>query len=208
MENKTVNCTSCGAALSLKYRFSKMVACPYCGQNIYLTNEGLQPAGDKVVLSDYGSVFALGRTGKLKGRKFHVLGRIRFDYEDGFWDEWLMSLDDNWETEYWLQEDEGDFVLFSKVPVDTNAPDFNSLKVGSTITVAGKKVFVSEKNKAVVNGGEGELPFQVSPYEKADFVDGICVGEGAPVSIEFMPDEIAFNMGEVVELEEIQFDKA
>lgn len=205
MESKTVNCPSCGAELPLKYRFSKMVGCPYCGQNIYLTNDGLKIVGDKVILSDYGSVLAVGRTGKVKGRNFHVLGRLRFDYEDGFWDEWLLMLDDNWEKEYWLQEDEGDFVLFSKIVVKSSPPDFLAAQVGSVIDLEGKKIFISEKNKAVVNGGEGELSFQIKPGEKADFVDGISYGEGIPVSIEYMPDEVALNIGEVIELSDFQF---
>lgn len=205
MEPKKVNCPSCGVELPLKYRFSKMVGCPYCGQNIYLTNDGLKPVGDKIVLSDYGSVLAVGKTGKLGGRNFHVLGRVRFDYEDGFWDDWLLTLDDDWEHEFWLQEDEGDYVLFSKVPLKSDPPDFSSLQVGSVVQVTDKKIFISEKNRAVVNGGEGELSFQVTPGEKADFADGISYGEGIPVSIEYMPDEVALNIGEVVELKDFHF---
>ncbi len=205
METKTVNCPSCGSELPLKYRFSKMVGCPYCGQNIYLTNDGLKIVGEKIILSDYGSILAVGKTGKLKGRNFHILGRVRFDYEDGFWDEWLLTLDDNWEKEYWLQEDEGDFVLFSKLAVTSEPPNFIATQVGSLIQIDGKNIFVSEKNRAVVNGGEGELSFQVSPGEKADFVDGISYGEGIPVSIEYMPGEVALNIGEVVERSDFQF---
>src|SRR3989339_777259 len=204
MEEKTINCPSCGAQLKLKYRFSKMVGCPYCGQNIYLTNDGLTPVGDKVVLADYGSVLGVGKTGKIKDQTFEVLGRMRFDYEDGFWDEWILVLNGNWDKEYWLQEDEGDYVLFSKENIKGEIPAFSESAVGVVVSINTRQIFIAEKNTAKVNGGEGELPFQVQPGEQADFIDGISYGEGLPVSIEYMPGETALNIGKVIELSDIK----
>jgi ribosomal protein S27E len=204
MPFQTINCPSCGAQLELQYRHSRMVVCNYCGQTSYI-NAGLaNPAGEKILLADYGSLLSVGKRGKLKGKLFQVLGRLRFNYEDGFWDEWLIWFDGSEFTDFWLQEDEGEFVLFSKKELKEPAPVFGNVKVGTSIAVNGYMLFITEKNRAVINGGEGELPFQVIPGEKADYMDGISGGK--PISIEYMPGEVELNIGEAVALSDFQWN--
>lgn len=203
MAFQTLNCPSCGAQLELQYRHSRMVVCNYCSQTSYLNAGSTEAVGKKIVLADYGSVLSVGKRGKLNDKPFQVLGRLRFDYQDGFWDEWLVWFDGSEFADYWLQEDEGEFVLFSKKELQVEAPVFEKVKVGSLISVNSQAVFITEKSRATINGGEGELPFQVVPGEKADFVDGIAGGK--PASLEYMPGQIEFNTGEVVELTDFQW---
>ncbi len=191
-----LNCPSCGAMLELKYHHSKMVVCGYCGQTSFINANSLTAVGTPILLADYGSVVAVGKRGKIKGKSFEVLGRLRFDYEDGFWDEWLVRFgSDAEETQCWLQEDEGEFTLFREQNLPISAT-YNDFQVGTATTIANHTVFITEKNTAVVNGGEGELPFQVIAGEKADFVDGIVSGKKLTFSLEYMPKETVFNMGE------------
>ncbi|MCU0354238.1 MAG: DUF4178 domain-containing protein [Cytophagales bacterium] len=82
-----MNCPSCGASLEIKYRHSRTIVCAYCGQTSYVNIDHLTAAGSPVILADYGSVLAVGKRGSIKTKDFEVLGRLRFDYEDGFWDE-------------------------------------------------------------------------------------------------------------------------
>ncbi len=208
MSSKTINCPSCGAPLELKYRFSKMAVCGYCGQNTYLNSDTDQQAQGKVSpLIDYGSKFSVNQTITIKGNKFEIIGRIRFVYPDGFWDEWFLINKDKPDTEYWLQEDEGEFILFGRNDNVKEFPDFHSTKVGSTHAAFGEKVFVNEKNTAQVMGGEGELPFQVVPGEKADFIDGIVIKKGQPISYEYLPKETVLYIGFDVKLDEISILK-
>lgn len=203
MSFQTLNCPSCGAQLELQYRHAKMVVCKYCGQTSYLNANTLEAAGEKILLADYGSVLAVGKRGKLKGKAFQILGRLRFDYEDGFWDEWLVWFDGSEYTDYWLQEDEGEFVLFLKENLPGNAPVFEKVKVGTPIELNRMSVFVTEKNRSTLNGGEGELPFRVVPGEPMSYIDGITAG--APVSLEYFPGEVVFNVGELVQMKDFQF---
>jgi hypothetical protein len=198
-----LNCPSCGALLELKYRHSRMVVCTYCGQTSYINANALTAVGSPILLADYGSILAVGKRGKIKGKPFEVLGRLRFDYEDGFWDEWLVSLEGEWDTESWLQEDEGEFVLFRKQNL-TQTAAYRDFQVGAATKLADQTVFITEKNKAVINGGEGELPFQVIAGEKADFVDGIVIGKKLIFSLEYMPNEVMFNIGEPVAISDFQ----
>lgn len=192
MSFKEINCPSCGASLQLKYRFSEMVVCGYCDQTSHLVNSTWQAKGDKVKLSDYGSLFFVGAEGSVKDQKFKVLGRLRYQYPDGFWDEWLLQFEQSPEIEHWLQEDEGDYTLFVKSDILPEIHDFDTLKVGEKYPLGNKKLFISEKNTAQIVGGEGELPFRVIPGEQANYVDGIIVGEGVQTSLEFMPNKTEF----------------
>ncbi len=207
MAFKNFNCPACGAPLELEYRFSQMVVCPYCDQTSHLAGEGLEAQGEKVKLSDYGSSFSVGATGTVFDIGFKVFGRIRFEYPDGFWDEWLLRLENEPEKEYWLQEDEGDYILFEKSETLPENPDFASAKVGSAMRFGEFQIFISEKNTAKIVGGEGELPHRVIPGEQADFVDGIIYGKGVPTSLEFLPNnQLAFYYGKkAVTLSDFKF---
>jgi hypothetical protein len=203
MSFQTLNCPSCGAELEFQYRHSKMVVCKYCGQTSYI-NAGLaDPAGEKILLADYGSLLSVGKRGKLKGKPFLVLGRLRFDYDDGFWDEWLIWFDGQEYTDFWLQEDEGEFTLFTKKGLQDKPPEFDKVKVATIVAINRQTVFVTEKNRATINGGEGGLPFQLIPGEQVNYIDGIA--EGKPVSLEYMPGETVFNSGETVALSDFQW---
>ncbi len=193
-----LHCPSCGAPLKLEYRFSKMVVCGFCDQLSYLENGGLVAKGEKVKLSDYGSKLYTGAEGSISHRLMRVLGRLRYEYPDGFWDEWCIKFDDNEDQYFWLQEDEGDYALYQEISVTENLPVFDKALVGVAYPFMGNQFFVSEKNKAWIVGGEGELPHQVIPGEKADFIDGIIVGKGAPASFEIMQTETLYYTGEVI----------
>ena len=193
MAFKEFNCPSCGAALELEYRFSQMIICDYCNQTTHLSGENIEAKGEKVKLVDYGSSFFIGATGTLFDQNFKILGRIRFEYPDGFWDEWLVKLENEPDKQFWLQEDEGEYVLFEKMdslPENTSFPD---LSIGQKVVWNDNEIFISEKNTAQIIGGEGELPHKVIPGEQADFVDGIIFSQGIPTSLEFLPgNDLAF----------------
>ena len=181
-----------------------MVVCGYCGQTSYVNIGHLTAAGGSpVVLADYGSVLAVGKRGSVKTKDFEVLGRLRFDYEDGFWDEWLVLLDGEPDTETWLQEDEGEFTLFRRVALE-NPPRFEELTVGNETSIRGEPVFVTEKSRATISGGEGELPFRIVRGEKADYADGIVAGKRLVASLEYMPEGTVFNVGEPLEFKDLK----
>lgn len=197
------SCPACGAPMEVENRFSKLVICQYCGQTAAVTSVGLDPTGKVPLLADFPSILSVGATGTLQGNPFRVLGRLRYKYDEGFWDEWFVVVQDT--RKLWLQEDEGTFVAFEKETLTAEIPQFSTIKVGSSIQVNDRKVFVVEKNEAVIGGGEGELHFRVVPGERVDYVDGNSSGK--MVSIEFTPDEIHLSVGQAIQVEEIKVDR-
>ncbi len=199
MASGEFNCPSCAAPLHVENRFSKVVICQYCGQTCSVSPEGLDPTGEKAQLADFESILSVGSTGSFRGRDFKVLGRLRYKYDGGFWDEWFLSMSDG--KKLWLQEDEGEFTAFEKETLTAPLPPFDEISVGSMLDVNGKQAFVTEKNKALIAGGVGELYFAVTPGMTANCVDGNCGGQ--LLSIEFTPDEINLSVGEEVPIDSI-----
>jgi hypothetical protein len=187
--------------LELKTPYAKMVACSYCGQTSYINAGSLEAKGAPILLADYGSPLKVGMKCKIKNQLYEILGRIRYDYADGFWDEWVLALDGQYHLPLaWLQEDEGDYVFFEQK--DSNVPDFHEIKVGQTFQFTLGRGLITEKQQAVVNGSEGQLPVLIISGEKADFVDAILDG-GIPVSVEYLPNHTEFHYGTVLSLKDL-----
>ncbi len=211
---KKIPCTSCGGEITLHYAFSKSAVCPYCGLSTYITSDGLAAQeANKAVLVDYGSPFSLGASGKLtrkvkkdiKKDNFLVIGRLRFEYEDGFWDEWMLLLNDQPDQVYWLEETEGSLNLMTSTDVPVhNTPSFQKTKVGTVLNYQNKKIFVSAKSWAKVVGAEGESAFELAVEQKIDFIDGIC--EGQKVAFEYIGGQITFNTSEPIEVGNFELD--
>ena len=209
MFSREYECPSCGAPVKQSQPGSKTLVCTYCSQTSHINADSLQAVGEKHPLIDYGSIFSIGATGRigsLSDREFQVLGRVRIDYEDGFWDEWYITFLDDGSTA-WIQEDDGGFTYFkhegnvSRFPLDR-------VQVGTYNQIVSnwKPVFVTSKSKASINGGEGELPFKIIPGEKADFVDGIL--DGRIISVELLEDDTPLFVGYELDFDELQLSAA
>lgn len=198
-----LSCPSCGAPLEVKHRFIRVVACAYCGQTSTLTPAGLEPGSKAPTLVASESQFAVGRTGKLRGEPCAVLGRLRYGYDGGFWDEWLLRVGDA-ERLLWLQEDDGTYTLFDKAPLTSAVPDFDDIRVGSTIQVNDRQLFITERTEAMILGLEGALNFRILPGADVFCVDGNSAGE--TWSLEYTPEEITLSRGEPLGFDEVRMD--
>lgn len=202
IETRQMSCPSCGAPLTLESAFTKTVVCSYCDQVSYLENTGLNPGGKMAKISEAPSIFSLRREGKIKGRKFRVLGRLRYDYDDGYWDEWYVRFDDG--KAGWITEEEGECSLFFKEAL-TDAIDLDMARVGKKIMVNTRPVFITEIQNAVLAGGEGELQYRIVPGTEVKHIEGNS--SGTLVSVEIWPGEIEVHAGHPVEYDQIEMEK-
>ena len=197
---KEFKCPSCGANIKQQNPASRSISCGYCGQTSHINAESLQAAGEQHLLVDYGSYLSVGNRGRWKEQGFTILGRLRIEYDDGFWDEWYINYDDG--RPAWIQEDDGSFMLFEAAG-EISGLKYDSIHVG-TFTHFNQdltNVFITSKSRAKVEGGEGELPFRIISGETADFVEGIK--EGEVVSIEVLPDETSIYLGKTISLDDL-----
>ncbi|MDF1564072.1 MAG: DUF4178 domain-containing protein [Deltaproteobacteria bacterium] len=178
----TTTCPQCGAQLETSGAV-QVVVCEYCNAYSLVYQGELSLAGKVAPLAELPSRLEVGRTGQLLGRPFTALGRVRYDYEDGTWDEWSLFFEDG--SLGWLQDDEGELTFFSE-RVQLGPPgelglDLGSVGLGATVSVEGRPVFVSELGEASLIGGQGQITSYLSVGEHFDYVDGVLDGQQAIV---------------------------
>lgn len=158
-EPTTFSCPNCGAELRARLRSTKLVACDYCDSNVFLEDDVVRLAGKQGVMAEYPSLLQLHQSFSYRGWDFMPIGMARFDYGQGFWDEWWVMGGDG--EGRWLSVDEGDFALEEPVDIE-KTPSAFELVPGRAIRIDGHDVYVTEKGKATCIGIKGELPEALS----------------------------------------------
>jgi hypothetical protein len=198
----SLKCPSCGGPLPVEHRFVRMVACKYCDTVSELTDEGLDPTGKTAKLAPLPTRFQVGQRGALRGRGFQVLGRVRYSYEDGVWDEWYFAFDDG--DAGWLEEEDGEYTLSRSEKLRTPAPPFERVMVGTSFDVNGYPFFVTERCRARIAGAEGQLFYKAVPGREVAFLDGNVGGRTA--YLEYTPDSIEFGVGDAIPRHDITLE--
>lgn len=152
---RTFHCPNCGAELEAKLATAKLVACAYCDSNVLLEDEAVKLAGKRGVMAEYPSLIRMHGQYRYRGWQFMAVGRARFDYGQGFWDEWWVMGGDG--EGRWLAVDEGDFALEEPVEIGRTPSPFE-LAPGNRVTIEGEQLTVTEKGRATCLAVEGELP--------------------------------------------------
>ena len=159
-----VPCPNCGAEVVFRSAALPSRVCDYCQTILVRRGERVEPVGKAASLPFDVSPVQIGTRGTFDDRNFEVIGRVRWGWTDGSWNEWLLLFDDG--SNAWLGEAMGQFMLTRERPLgDIAAPAVNALAegenvpVGSQAEVDGETLIVSDAREATCIAAEGELPF-------------------------------------------------
>jgi hypothetical protein len=203
-------CPSCGAPIDAARRFDEVYHCEYCGNTAYFTQhlaaagpDGASAAQGAPIAGLY-SRFKIGQHGTLRGKlEFNVLGMVQVEYPSGFWTEWRLRVG---EQEYWLQEDEGIYVLFDSRPIEEPLPPISAFQPGANLEGWNRlpRWFIIEVAQGKVIGYQGQLPFPPNIGETFTYVDGLGGGQVISMEIDSDGSSAALSVGEPLEYEDIQ----
>jgi hypothetical protein len=184
-------------------RFSKMAACDYCDNVVYLRGAEATILGRQSALADYPSLLRLGGRYRHRDLEFEPLGLLRYDYGAGFWDEWWVLTDAG--EGRWVSVDEGDFAIEERVTPDRALPPPAELAVGQRLELFHQQWTVTETGRARLLGIRGELPEQVSLQRRFGYVHLSAPGPWL-VTLEFGPPgtEVEVYRGQWVDAFEIE----
>lgn len=169
MPETTVSCPNCGGDVSIASKASRVAHCPYCENTLIVNEAAIRALGKMALLANLPSCLAIGYPAKCLGREIVVLGRIQFRYDAGIWDEWwIQFLDD--ESNAWISQDEGSYMLEISFPKGISMPDYDSLEVGDRIEFGKRRLWVEEKNVANMVGLQGEVPRDAAPDRAVRFL--------------------------------------
>ncbi len=163
-------CPSCGSDLSADDTASVLVVCSYCETSIVLDEKVARVAGKMSVLPQPASDLFVGGTGSVLNRHFEILGRVRYGYDAGYWDEWYLRFIDDDGTA-WISEDEGNLTFESVSAEESLSIDYAAVSPGDSVSIGQTVFHLDEKGIAVCEGAEGQLPFIVEQDEKTPFLE-------------------------------------
>ncbi len=171
----TLSCPSCGAAVPVRSSALPYVTCGYCQTLIRREGDNIEAIGKVAVLPFDVSPLQLGTTGHWRGTRFTLVGRVRWGWSDGSWNEWLAEGDDG--KHRWLGEAMGQYLISEEYPALFDQPAIAAFAAGEpiavgTLAVVGKLRFeASDVKEAECLGSEGDLPFATPIGRKMTSVD-------------------------------------
>jgi hypothetical protein len=156
MSSPTANCPSCGAPVTFRWSSAVQTVCPFCHSILVRVDLTLQNMGTVADLPPDPSPIQLLTSGTYNNKRFDVIGRIIYEYEQGGWNEWHIVFSDGvsgWLSDAQLQYAVSFLVQGVALPAEAQVyrcQHFNFSNIDfevSTLTMASYK------------GVEGELPF-------------------------------------------------
>jgi len=200
------SCPNCGAELRFRSTALPVKVCDFCRSTIVRHGDALELAGTAAVVPDDVSPIQIGTTGRDGTRRFEVIGRVRWRWSDGAWNEWLLLFGDGGHG--WLGEASGRFMLLAEQGVIASYSDLPDLIrqdrviVGYDVTIDDVQYQVNDARHVTCIGSEGELPFAAPAGLEALSVD-LLRGDGRCASVQREGDAISVYTGRYVTLAEL-----
>jgi hypothetical protein len=173
---QSVACPTCGAEVVFRSPALPVRVCDYCRTLVVRYEQSAQAMGEAAVLPFDISPVRVGTHGHCFDQPFTIIGRLRWSWEDGAWNEWLMLLADG--SHAWLGEAMGQFMALREVPLEGSlAPVIRRLmndtevRPGESGNIAGDCYEVADIRTVRCVGCEGELPFTAPANWEALSVD-------------------------------------
>lgn len=158
------SCPNCGAPIAFKSVELPVKVCDYCHSSVLRTGGNLQAMGKVADVPDDVSPLQLGTRGNIGARSFELIGRVRWRYADGAWNEWLAWFDDG--STGWLGESMGRYMLLRQVDVAQVQSAVVGLMQsgrevppGTEAVIENVQYWASDVKSVSCVASEGELPF-------------------------------------------------
>ena len=191
-------CPGCGAPVEFRSAQSTHAICAYCQSTVVRQGETLARIGKMAELFDDFSPLQLFASGRIQDQSFTLVGRLQYRYEGGHWTEWIAALGDG--RVGVLAEDNGAFVFALPYALQRAAPAAESLRVGLTTAIDGRRFTVSSHQQVSLVSAQGELPRLPALGQPFTVVE-LRSDQGEVLSLEYDQDPPGSYLGRGVRLE-------
>ncbi|MBX9797285.1 DUF4178 domain-containing protein [Sphingomonas sp.] len=200
-------CPNCGADVVFRSAALPMRVCDHCQTMLVRSDEGIAQAGKAAALPFDVSPIQIGTAGRFGGQAFDVIGRIRWGWTDGSWNEWLLLFAGGGTA--WLGEAMGQYMLTVERPLsDLKMRGLaavlagNDAVIGDQAEVEGETLFVADARAVDCLAAEGELPFRAPAGWRIYSID-LRAPSGNCASLQRDGGEATFYVGRYVTLAEL-----
>jgi hypothetical protein len=203
-----VNCPNCGAEVVFRSPALPVRVCDYCHTSVMRIGDEIRKMGEAAVLPFDVSPIRIGTTGKFFGNAFDVIGRVRWGWSDGSWNEWLALFADG--SHGWLGEAMGQFMMTRERGLDDvrtrmirEMAEGGRPMLGAEGELDGIEYRVTDIKQATCIAAEGELPFAAPTGWTITSVDMRSTG-GDLASFQTDGEEPSLYTGRYVDLADLQ----
>jgi hypothetical protein len=193
-------CPSCGAPVTFLWASSVQTTCGHCKSILVRTDVDLEKVGVVSDLPADPSPLQIGTSGSYRNNAFTLAGRIIYEYDEGFWNEWHIEF--NGGRAGWLSDAQLEYAVSFAAEIK-EIPAAASARLGTRWVWNGTPYFATTITKARYRGVEGELPFKYWDKGEATFVDLRSTGGGF-ATLDYSDDEPRLYLGEIVEFDALQ----
>lgn len=186
----------------MQFRWSSaaQTVCPFCHSILVRNDLILENVGKVADLPPDPSPIQLLTEGTYKGKKFEVIGRIIYEYDQGGWNEWHIVFSDG--TSGWLSDAQLQYAISFLATPSTAIPDPNHVQHGKALKLNNLDFTVATITRASYKGMEGELPFKFYGKTNMVFADLRTTGP-AFGTIDYSEMPPLLFLGEWVEFEDL-----
>lgn len=205
--SQSVHCPNCGAEMVFRSPALPSRVCDNCRTLLVRSDTGVIAVGQSAVLPFDVSPVRIGMRGRSDDQPFEVIGRIRWAWSDGAWNEWLLLFGDG--SHGWLGEAMGEFMLtrerpFTEVTTRTlkDIAKGKDAVPGQEVTLEARKLTIVDAREVQCIAAEGELPFTPTPGWRVYSVD-LRGNKGECASLQRDKLATSFYQGRYVKLGEL-----
>lgn len=181
------NCPSCGAPVPVLGPGLAYATCRYCQTLLVRHGEALEAVGTVATLPADVSPVQIGTTFTVEGTAWRTVGRVRWGWQGGSWNEWLLQ--GPYAETRWLAEAMGMY-LFSAAwaqglaePAIAAFARGEALRPGAHVQHEATIFIATDVKEATCLGSEGDLPFATLPGRTMRNVD-FRSSTGAALSVQ------------------------
>lgn len=204
MTRHAAECPNCGAPIVFSWSSAVQSVCEHCRSIVVRHDVDLTRVGVVADLPPDPSPIRIGTQGRYRDRAFNVVGRILYEYDEGFWNEWYLTFDGN--TDGWLSDAQLEYAVTRAVEGAVRLPPAEDLQPDREVLILDRVYKVTTRTLARYRGVEGQLPFE--SWQRQDvlldslFVDLRTVDRDF-ATIDFSDGVPAIYVGEFVEFDEL-----
>jgi len=176
MMQPQANCPQCGAPTGTGQPGLPVVTCTHCNALLSKAGDELAAVGDAGQVPFDVSPIQIGTRLTVGGSRGEIVGRERWAWDRGFWNEWLLQFPDG--STKWVAEEAGLYMVMEEVePKDDEVANLQAIDaanreaMGQRLFVDGTAYTVSDVKIVRCVAVEGSLSHIISPNFARESID-------------------------------------
>jgi hypothetical protein len=176
-------------------------ACQYCKAILVRNDVNIENVGEVADLPRDASPIQILTEGIFDNRRFMVIGRLVYEWEQGGWNEWHIAFDDG--RSAWLSDAQAEYAISFHVAPQGPLPPMEQARRGLAIQWGGLNYIITHRTEAAYVGFEGELPFRTTDRSRMVFAD-LRTPDARFGTIDYSETPPLLYMGRQVDFDELK----